>query len=225
MPPPHHDRPDGRCRRARQPICRTVAAALEIRELVEGCAGGRQQHDPVFRHVPLGKAVRAGHRAVEIAADRAVDAAVEKFGDCRRRFADQIRVPDVRQQRTKHIQPAFLRLPAGDPVDRLVAGERARRGIRVGRLAVIDVAHAVDAGHQLLAMREAGIADHGRANIVRRDAGRPACGVCGAGVLGIVGAGKGGGVGQCENRRIFAVGVVVQVVIDGVDAAFYARLA
>ena len=79
----------------------------------------------------------------------------ERRGEALGRLADQIGVAHAIEPGQHGIEAALLGPPARDPVDALEAGERARRRVRVGRLAVVDELHAVDGGHGLQAMGEA----------------------------------------------------------------------
>ncbi len=82
-----------------------------------------------------------GHGGVERAGDRVRHAVRgEGRGERRRVAADQQRAGDAREQRRQRLDAAFLGDAAGDPDHALVAAERARGGVGVGRLAVVDEA-------------------------------------------------------------------------------------
>jgi len=53
--------------------------------------------------------------------------------------------------------PPSLGFAAEDPIDRLITDQRLLGGVGIGRLAVIDIAHAGNGRDQLLAMGETGI--------------------------------------------------------------------
>ena len=80
----------------------------------------------------------------------------ERRGEHRRVAADQQRAGDAREERRQRLDAAFLGQAAGDPDQPVVAGQRTRGGVGVGRLAVVDEGDAVDRAQALLAVRQAG---------------------------------------------------------------------
>ena len=134
-----------------------VAALIETGELVPTRAGRRQQHDvggtvarerSRLRRPPL-PACR--HRdAARLARPASPPAPARRArSGARRRCAGRIGASDS--------MPPSLAMPPAIQITPVVAGQRAGRGIGIGRLAVIDEANAVDVAHRLLAMRQAGI--------------------------------------------------------------------
>ena len=124
-----------------------VAAHLEIAELVERGAGGRQQHDGLARVGRGGIAGRGGGRRIQRSAALEGDLAVERGGELVRRLADQVGLGDAAEVLGEAGDAARLRLAAEDPVD--VAGERDERllgRVRVRRLAVVDEQRARPGG-------------------------------------------------------------------------------
>ena len=83
-----------------------------------------------------------------------------------------------------------LRPSADDPVDVVVTDQGLCRGVGIGRLAVVDEAHAVDGRDQFLAMREARIALQAGDRFVDPQAERPANRMGCRGVLPVVVPGR-----------------------------------
>ena len=177
------------------------AAGLEVGELVEARAGRREQHHG--RGQAGSGGVSLGHRALERAHDAVGDAgAGEGGGQHRRVAADQQGLGNAREQGCEALDAAGFRLAAGDPDAALHGGERARGGVRVGGLAVVDEADAVHRRHQLLAVGKAGEArerrlkaGRGHTETERHHRGR-------GGVLVVVRAGQGGSRAQVGDTAI-----------------------
>ncbi len=160
-----------------------------------------------------------GDGLVERAGNLARDAACERLGESLRGFADEKCLADAREQRRQAGDALFLRLSAGDPVDVGVAGERLFRRVGVGRLAVVDVTHAVDLGDQLLAVRQAGEAlDAGDRGCLVETEGA-GCGVGGGRVLSVMPSGQMRRLGEVEHRPGLAVEIVDQFSVLDIDAA------
>src|SRR6185312_11923244 len=90
------------------------------------------------------------------------------------------------EERREFRDPTFLRHAASDPVDRLIAGERLRRRVGVGRLRVVDETHARNGRDRLLPVFEAGEARDPRDDIGAGKPQRTRRGIGGGGILPIV---------------------------------------
>ena len=84
--------------------------------------------------------------------DVEADPAAKSQAEFDRCLANQIGVTDIAEMRFNGFYAAFLGATTSYPVNVLVACQCAGRGVGVGRLAVVDVADAVDNGDGLLAM-------------------------------------------------------------------------
>ena len=104
--------------------------------------------------------------------------------------ADQKRLGDTREKRRQLLDPARLADAAGDPDEAVIAAHGARRGIGIGRLAVIDEAHVLHHRHFLLAVRQARIGPDPFRNRRLGNAERPGHRGGGGGVLRVMGAGQ-----------------------------------
>ena len=122
-------------------------------------------------------------------------------------------------QRPERIDAAFLGHAARDPIDGVVAGQRARGRVGVGGLAVVDVAHAADGRDQLLPVCQAreghdaargGIAAH--VDGAHRGIGR-------GGVLTVVHAGQSARLGQVGHALGAVRHVIDQLAGLDIDAA------
>ena len=132
-----------------------IPARLEIPKLVERSAGRRQQH-----RLPRLRLRRRGlHRLFKRSAlydlDRRRRAATARTSAPPRRWYRPWRTcSKVARSRRQRVG---LGLPADDPADRRISRQRGRRGVGIGRLAVVDEQHAVFLGDALHAVRQAGI--------------------------------------------------------------------
>src|SRR5262249_35308139 len=133
-----------------------LASRLEIRELIEGRASGRQQHDGALYTLGLGRCPCPFYCSREVARASVCNRISECPAEALCGITDQESPADAREERAQRLDAALFRHPARDPVDRVVAHESARRGVRVGRLRVVDISNAVDCRDQLLPMRETG---------------------------------------------------------------------
>ena len=91
--------------------------------------------------------------------------------------------------------------PAGDPDNAVIAAQRARGGIGIGRLAVIHEANAIDLRHAFLAVSEAGKACDPCFDVFARDAEAERHGGRRGGILRIMHARQGRGAAQIDDRR------------------------
>ena len=109
---------------------------------------------------------------------------------------------DALEPRRERRHAALLRLAAQDPVDVVIGRQRARRGVGIGRLAVVDVDDVADGRDALLAMRQAGIGRQAGDDLLARHA-EPAAGRPGAGgVLRVVVARQGRHVGEIDRVAV-----------------------
>ncbi len=117
-----------------------IAAHFEIGILVEGGAGGRQQHDRT--RPPIAPAHRAAPRRPPCPACRIFSTGMAPpsvAANCIRGLADQIGfAPRGRNSGLQRLDAARLRDAAGDPVDVLEGGQRLLRRIGIGGLGVVD---------------------------------------------------------------------------------------
>src|SRR5205814_10141550 len=131
-----------------------IAAVLVALPLVPRGAGRRQQDDRWAFRFMLGERMRSIERRLQVAtaieSHLAVELAREQIG----RLADQEGMADALEPWRERGDAALLRLATEDPVDVAVARQGARRGIGVGRLAVVDVDDVADRGDALLAVRQ-----------------------------------------------------------------------
>ena len=114
--------------------------------------------------------------------------------------ADQLGMGDPREQRAQRFDRAGLGLAAGDPHQPVVAGQRPRRRIGVGRLAVVDPGHAIHHGHLLLPVRQPGKACDPPSNRLPPDPKRQRQRRRRRRVLRVVPAGQGRGVRHRQDR-------------------------
>src|SRR6266446_329699 len=119
-------------------LAESRAANLEIGELIERRAGRREQDHGFLESALRGLARREGDRAIEGADDRVGDAAVECGGERLRRLADQIGLANAREEPGEGLDAAGLRPAPRDPEDIREARQRARGGVRVRRLRIVD---------------------------------------------------------------------------------------
>ena len=131
-----------------------VAAFLEVGELVEGGTGRRQQHHRIVDAIFQGLAAGLTDGRRQIAGLGEIHLAGEGLGESVRRLADKEGMAHLGQMFVQHLHPALLEAAAGDPVDGVIAGQSLGGGVRIGRLAVVDVRDAVDGGDQLLAVSQ-----------------------------------------------------------------------
>ncbi len=114
----------------------------------------------------------------------------ERAGERRRVLPDQHGAGDPREAGRQRANPAVLGDAAGDPDHAVVAAQRARSGVRVGGLAVVDEVDPVDVAHSLLAVRQAWEALDAARDRVVRDAERAGHRDDGGRVLRVVLAGE-----------------------------------
>ncbi len=148
-----------------------------------------------------------------------VDHAQKRFAKGVASFADQIGVRDARKIRFQRLDAPFLGLPAGDPMDALVAAERLRGRIGVGCLAVVDVGGAVDHRDDLLAVGQSAETGKTGSRACAAGATGNGGGIGGSGVLPVVGAGQGGDIAEVAGDIVAAIGIVVKNPTNYVDAA------
>ena len=120
----------------------------------------------------------------------------ERRGELVGRLADQVGLGDAREVVAQAVDAALLRLPAGDPVDRVEGGQRARRGVGVGGLGIVDEEHRAAPADHLHAVGEAGEALHGGEDDAAVEAERARRGPGGRGVLPVVRAAQRRQVGE-----------------------------
>ena len=192
-------RPGSACTRSRNAAPRTS----KLRILVERGAGGRQQHHR------LGRRPTPPHRAPP-ARPRGRACRRSRTAPCRRacaansvgRLADQVGLADAREEAGQAVDAAGLRLAAGDPENVGEARQRPRRGVRVGRLGIVDEQHAALAADLLHAVGEAGKRAQARAgSCSRREAERQRGAGRAGGVLRIVQAAQRADAAEMRDRR------------------------
>jgi hypothetical protein len=142
--------------------------------------------------------MRRVERVLEVAAACERQLAFQLTREQVGRLADQVGMADAVEPRRQRRHPALLRLTTQDPMDVVVGRQRARRGVGVGRLAVVHVDDVAHCGDPLLAVRQAGIGAQAFGDLVARQA-EPAAGRPGAGgILRVVIARQGRHVGEIE---------------------------
>ena len=196
-----------------------LAALLEIAELVERRAGRRQQNHRTAAAIRPRGACRLAQGGRQIAALGAGDALRERPGEGAGRLADQIGVAHAIQPGQDRIEPGVLGPPAGDPVDVLEARQRPRRGVGVGRLAVVDELHAIERGDRLQAVSQALKVRQAGGDRLRREPERAHRAVGRRGILPVVGAAQARDRPQIEHRGGGPLDRIVQLAIEDIDAA------
>ena len=154
---------------------------------------------------------RGGHRGCPACRRSSMRHAVrgERRGEQRRVAADQERAARCAgKSGASGSMPPSLAMPPAIQITPVVAGERARGGIGIGRLAVVDEAHAVDGADALLAVRQAGIARDARARW--RRAATPSAGAIAAAAAAFCALCAPGSAGASRRSQITPVGVAQQ---------------
>src|SRR5262245_28833623 len=116
---------------------------LEVAELIERRAGRRQQ-DHGLAAFALGVLGRLPHGRLERAGLRERNLAVERRRESIDGVADQVGALDAREEPAEALYAARLGLAARDPIDLVETRERARGGVGVRRLRILDEAHPPD---------------------------------------------------------------------------------
>ena len=194
-----------------------MAPGLEVRKLVEGSAGRRQEHNTALTG-RLGVGVGLGHRCAEVGAGDIGDLAVEGLGKIPCRLPDQIGARHPREEVGEGGDPALLGSPAGDPVDPPIAGQGLAGRIAVGGLGVIDEAHAPDVPDGLHPVGQPRKAEQAIGDIGGRDAEAPDRSVGGRRVLPVMATGKRARAVEVGDLHRPVPGGVIQLALQGIDA-------